>query len=942
MSKCVKNVGILLLSVGVMICGNVFCRHASAAEQKADTNVVSQTDSFKLPATAELTNKWATIPNGDGWQVKFNEADCSYLIAFPGKTTSFQGDYIELRQKAVLPEPANSIEFEFSHKDDYTGTTADYHFMRLLVDKQLVWEKSVVGGSNIWEKENLDISWAVKGKQTAEFSLQVYEELGVDNFPIRVWYKDAKLIPSAKPPDKATPRMQSNIDETNMSWYCENMCNERFWIRQPTHEMKDGRVFILWDSIRPSVFDYHRVRQICRELKWMGVTDIMYADQSGEQVAHPTSVPLTQPMRWVKLSPDPLMTLCQAAHEEGQNIWVLMHPNHNNEKYSAKDAQGILYKSGEANTEDMNNPALLNDFYFALFDEYSTKYNKYHNFKGIYLDEIFFNACDLFGDDFALYTDFCKKQFGEKPPEEIAAIFKERFGVGKLPVPWWQRYILFRNSVVENFQRKFIEGAHARKLEAMIELRPTAMYADGYMWGIDSYALSRIGADWYFTAGGCEPVVHYPKSLTGAHECNSMGYYQTYALRGKPELYFAFDLLLNPLAWGVNPDVLDQMSQHFRNVREWIGAESLTKVAILMNESGLLLSLKERAKNETQEINNVFDIMSGYQDMDMLYVRDNDYFARYKVLIAPPSSLRYLPEAALAGLLKFVEQGGTLITLGGVCTTSRADLTNERDVTEQVLGVEYTGQATQGDKLMEIYYGSNASAIINVTITAVKIKNPDAQVREVFTVSKLPAITELKRGQGRIVGIHFNVQKALCSRQEDIKRLVNDVVRKYVIAPVTGDGNLKIMTTLKKKNWIAVTLYPQQKPTEVKYARDGLVIPSSLKEIEYPVEGRIAIDPEQAGVDKKLYRIMFLSRNHEFMPPDNSKYWTAAQLKAGIPIMIVENNKKKLKLPFKTYGDRWNKKAIMRCNEHEIVVVAPYDELQIEEPQKPRKLFGLW
>lgn len=115
--------------------------------------------------------------------------------------------------------------------------------------------------------------------------------------------------------------------------------------------------------------------------------------------------------------------------------------------------------------------------------------------------------------------------------------------------------------------------------------------------------------------------------------------------------------------------------------------------------------------------------------------------------------------------------------------------------------------------------------------------------------------------------------------------------------------------------------------------------------------GVISIDLSKLGIEKEGYRILMLGKGMEIRRPGDytgeKGFWTADEIKQGVPVTIVKDNDENLRLPEKfdlssfskkdaSYVDRitrgwWESQSFKRSYEHEILVIAPYDEWAIGE-----------
>ena len=144
---------------------------------------------------------------------------------------------------------------------------------------------------------------------------------------------------------------------------------------------------------------------------------------------------------------------------------------------------------------------------------------------------------------------------------------------------------------------------------------------------------------------------------------------------------------------------------------------------------------------------------------------------------------------------------------------------------------------------------------------------------------------------------------------------------------IRASGGPQVMTTLRKNNWIAVSLYSEDAPKSC----------------------TVHVDVQRLGINRPAYRVLLYGRNRELCAPGGYWYpkpWSADQIREGIRITIPKLGVEHLDFPKQldlsgfpegeqkwiqaVVPSRWNKHAKLRRWEHEIVVIAPHDELDIE------------
>lgn len=163
----------------------------------------------------EAKGNWQIVKNGEQLQAVFDDVTSqvgkqSFTVSLPNATKTSDGDYAGVAQVLELSQTDKGITFYV--KDSYTGRTNGYHWMQLLVDKEVVWETDVSGGDDQWRKVSLDLTRYLaepkikrvartKSEQDKNYKItfRLFERRGVNRFGIQVWADNFTLL--KKTPD---------------------------------------------------------------------------------------------------------------------------------------------------------------------------------------------------------------------------------------------------------------------------------------------------------------------------------------------------------------------------------------------------------------------------------------------------------------------------------------------------------------------------------------------------------------------------------------------------------------------------------------------------------------------------------------------------------------------------------------------------------------------
>lgn len=730
-----------------------------------------------------------------------------------------------------------------------------------------------------------------------------------------------------KPAESPIDRNTGGGDTT---WFDEGLFRCSFLVR-PSPENLDGQYFLIARSNRLNEFGYVKTRQNLRQLKMMGVTDIIQLLIRGSSTYFPSGdkdaiyrydIP---GFNKEEKDYDALMVLVEAAAAEGIGVWCKLQLLGDrdglelNKAFRAHRPDGSPYLNW-ANTAV---PDVLNPDYRAflkrMIDLFAGKYNRRGSFKGFYIDMPYANHADLMAGYLEEFRKFCEERFKETPPlKDIAESLKKDDIKWEEPNnKWWRRFILFKRWAREDFVKDLAAYCGSKGLKFGLQINTSVDAWRGWWEGEAPCAFSKY-ADWVWMYPGqnrYEPCYIMNRCIPGTFNRVSVARTLTESFRGQfagVHVFFGSTIEL-PVLNGTSPRVLEQVKLNILNTREWANAKSLTKVAILYNHGGM--SLKASPKEEERDEYLLMDRLSQYVDVDRVFTDLPDFFKRYNALLVTRHSTDGLPEAVMEKLTEFIRNGGTAITLGHVWSTAKIDREDMKDMTQEITGLP---------------------------------------VRPAVGAGKLE-IFEKPFGKGKVVTIRTpNIYQALKNRDEAFEKDFVALIQRNADAPVTIDNDsanprdkrVAVMTTIKKNNWIGVSLFPNQ----------------DYPKVQEKVFVTVRVDTAKLGVNASRFRVLLLKRNMELLkeiinradrswstPMPRGKgmdyYWSADDLKKGVKIVIDPDNEFDLAAPKKVdvppaakyeikrlcqdFPRKWNQNAIERNYMYEIMVVAPADELNI-------------
>lgn len=730
------------------------------------------------------------------------------------------------------------------------------------------------------------------------------------------------------------------------AWFGGEMLHASYLTRPPATEL-GGRFFITYDSqtwrgyaMRKAgseeqlAFFRARLRSDVLRLKWLGVTDIMWwTDVSGDRVFHNTDVP-DSAVQYPNF--DPLKMLCEVADEEGMRVWAAWHSTARGEefaqKYCAKDAEGNLYMyGGRTYCEDVLSP-VWRERCHAIIDEYAERYGEHESFQGIgCYDELWFTYADFHGDDLEVFDRFCRERFGASLPDDIGQKLALQRQWTDTEDVWRRRYILFKQWAITDYLRDLINYCHEKDLQYGLEILATAHYSSGWCWGMDSVELARLGADYLICSPRTSAEAFYPNSVRWAHAHDGWGVYNTHCFRASiGGTYFTFNQLWRPIMYGNNPNVAHQVARHIQNQREWANAQSLARVAVLHNQESLQMLLED-PRPESNKEQAVVHAVQRRQPCETVFTRATETHDRYRTLIATAYSVRGLSDDVLQALRAFVEGGGTILSLNAHWSVANADLTDEREVSAEMLGVRYGEALPEATSAFEV---EGLRVMLPASVARRQVELLEGTEVLIAFEDGTPAVTRRALGQGSVVGVHFDLPTEL--EKGDTPELaewlwmqVAALSRPEVVCEGTG---FRVTGALRKGDWVGVALYPE----------------------EVPSVATMHVNLAALGLEGTGFRMLHLGKEMEVQRPGDrwgeEGFWTPEMLAEGFEVTICADNERVMPLPeefdlsafdeseagyindvTRRNWDSVSEGQEKRTYAHEIVVLAPGDEMVMPE-----------
>jgi hypothetical protein len=269
---------------------------------------------------------------------------------------------------------------------------------------------------------------------------------------------------------------------------------------------------------------------------------------------------------------------------------------------------------------------------------------------------------------------------------------------------------------------------------------------------------------------------------------------------------------------------------------------------------------------------------------------------------------------------------------------AKSDFTKEKDRTQDMTGTVIEGVMKKQSRTLVI----NGKAItLNSATPCWKVK-ADNGVKVLAKFSDgSSAVTEYKLGKGAVIALHFNAGSELeAGDNASLSKWLRNLIQARSHPAVWCEGaGFQVVSVLRKGNWLAVALYPNQPP----------------------VKAVLHVDPTALGIKQNAFRVLMLGKRMEIDRPRATlgapAFWSSSDLQNGFTVTLADAQKRYLPLPdefkFQKPADKEEKWRQEYCNKisrswwdsekrgkrkretfHEIVVIGPANEAYIPQNHK--------
>lgn len=521
---------------------------------------------------------------------------------------------------------------------------------------------------------------------------------------------------------------------------------------------------------------------------------------------------------------------------------------------------------------------------YRFIDAVAKKNKQYgKNIFGLWLDEPWFGSDKInFDVHLDTFKEFCEKEYGE-------IYTGTTMPISRTPGSWWKqdasqdkwtrRFLVFQYCVYENFFKAIHKYAKSKDIKIVMRSMYTPVYAGGWTWGLDPYRVSKIG-DYQWLPLSFLRLFNYENSICGNYKTLGPADFCR-GMRGYPVDYFIYDMYLNYPKNTLRYNELVNLS------KQWLGAERIADVAVLTYPVGILGGFKNPREVFMDNDNMFWATMDKLCPSDMIDVRDTRFYSKYRILIAPRYCGWSVPQYVIDNLKKFVNNGGTLISFDAKFAIGKRDLTDPKNVSEQLYGFDFLPENIAVGEIRFTDTG-DAPTFKGKNMTQKKIRIFDSENVKALAVSipgNEPVILEKTMGKGKI--IYVNLDFAERVKKEQLWSTLP-----ALLAARTGKFSARITAGLRFQSVIGkdghAMLSISDRDWGMDYMLNNVKWQAACKAIPDETRGILTIDPESLKLRGEAFQVVALSENMFIANASGSKTWSREELKNGIPVKVLK------------------------------------------------------
>lgn len=458
----------------------------------------------------------------------------------------------------------------------------------------------------------------------------------------------------------------------------------------------------IWQKVVPG--NGYPAELIMKTVADTGFTDVLWQanELRGKEACYPTKVEFMQSDATFKKR-DILEETLTAADKYNIKVWVVYTPG---------------YQQPGTDITGLNDPRMLK-IYSDLIEELGRDYKPRHkSLYGVMQHE--FNCAegvDMHRDDIKEFVDFCEKEFGEKYIYELIPSMNGND-------LWHRRFYLYKAHVMNEFCQSLSDTAAKWGLKNIFCLYiPEDAKSNSAVWGYDIPAIEKYSDNiWLVQNGGYYSAIKNPfAEISVSYRGQNLATNFVNAFHGYPVAVFELRSWLfyeaqrkhyaaNKKWTEVYGDYYngyfgrsEKAVELFQNkeyvkplmelLKSWQNPEFKAETGVLSSSQPFLLRFSAPGIPHEQYVEETYSTIKKHFPVDIILLEtekalDQNWLKRYKVIVMPPETGNCLSPKMYEALKTYCKNGGKLLSFGSRISTSKKDLSDEKNMTKEFFGID--------------------------------------------------------------------------------------------------------------------------------------------------------------------------------------------------------------------------------------------------------------
>ncbi|HDN84306.1 MAG TPA: hypothetical protein ENG47_00940 [Candidatus Aerophobetes bacterium] len=250
----------------------------------------------------------------------------------------------------------------------------------------------------------------------------------------------------------------------------------------------------------------------------------------------------------------------------------------------------------------------------------------------------------------------------------------------------------------------------------------------------------------------------------------------------------------------------ENMKKWLNLMSSWQGGKSVSKVAVAINPRPFIMKYPFAPGNEfKKKVTSLMNSLTFYFDIDGMVtgsLKMKENLKRYSLIIIPEDMATGLDKKSYSLYFSYVKKGGKLLIINTSVSTGREDLTQLKDKTEELCGINIKGKNLPGYLSIKSTLSSLALPEKKFWAETSRIEAKKAEVLVKGKYTDTPLLTRYKLGKGEVFfsAIGFN---------PEIASYFASIVKSAVSLPIVLEESkgMRILEATRKGNKVCIPLW---------------------------------------------------------------------------------------------------------------------------------------